>query len=58
LSLRLNVNEVEGLQAPISGFGKVGDQSIDIVDTARLAELGKALKADNMDEYVKKYPQG
>jgi polyisoprenyl-teichoic acid--peptidoglycan teichoic acid transferase len=59
LSLRLNVDEVEGLQAPISGFGTTSDgQSIDIVDTAKMAELGKALKTDTMDEYVKKYPQG
>ena len=59
LSLRLNVDEVEGLQAPISGFGTTSDgQSIDIVDTARMAELSKALKTDTMDSYVKKYPQG
>jgi polyisoprenyl-teichoic acid--peptidoglycan teichoic acid transferase len=58
LSLRLDVNEVEGMQAPISGFGTVNGQSIDIPDTAKLDELGKALKADNMDDYVKKYPQG
>jgi LCP family protein required for cell wall assembly len=58
LSLRLNVDEVEGMQAPISGFGTANGQSIDIVDTAKLAELGKALKADNMDGYLKKYPQG
>jgi polyisoprenyl-teichoic acid--peptidoglycan teichoic acid transferase len=59
LSLRLNVDEVEGLQAPISGFGTTSDgQSIDLVDTAKMAELGKALKTDTVDEYVKKYPQG
>ena len=58
LSLRLNVDEVEGLQAPIAGFGTANGQDIDIVDAAKLAELGKALKSDNMDEYVKKYPQG
>ena len=58
LSLRLKVNEVQGLQAPILGFGQSGSQSIDIVDYAKLAELGKALKSDTMEEYVKKYPQG
>jgi LCP family protein required for cell wall assembly len=59
LSLRLNVDEVEGVQAPISGFGTTSDgQSIDIVDEAKMAELGKALKTDTVDEYVKKYPQG
>ena len=59
LSLRLDVEEVEGLQAPISGFGTTADgQSIDIVDMAKMAELGKALKTDTVNEYVKKYPQG
>jgi polyisoprenyl-teichoic acid--peptidoglycan teichoic acid transferase len=59
LSLRLEVDEIEGLQAPISGFSTTADgQSIDIVDTAKMAELGTALKTDTMDEYVKKYPQG
>ena len=33
-------------------------QSIDIVDQAKMAELGRALKTDSMDSYVKKYPQG
>jgi polyisoprenyl-teichoic acid--peptidoglycan teichoic acid transferase len=59
LSLRLQVEDVGSLQAPISGFGTTSDgQSIDIVDTARMAELGKALKTDTLDSYVKKYPQG
>jgi LCP family protein required for cell wall assembly len=59
LSLRLQVEDIALLQAPISGFGTTSDgQSIDIVDTARMVELGKALKTDTMDSYVKKYPQG
>jgi polyisoprenyl-teichoic acid--peptidoglycan teichoic acid transferase len=59
LSLRLQVEDIALLQAPISGFGTTSDgQSIDIVDTARMAELSKALKTDTMDSYVKKYPQG
>jgi LCP family protein required for cell wall assembly len=59
LSLRLDVEKVDGMQAPISGFGTTADgASIDIVDTAKLAELGKALKTDTMDDYVNKYPQG
>jgi polyisoprenyl-teichoic acid--peptidoglycan teichoic acid transferase len=58
-SLRLEVENVAGLQAPISGFGTTSDgQSIDIVDEARMAELGRALKTDTVGEYVKKYPQG
>jgi LCP family protein required for cell wall assembly len=59
LSLRLNSKDIELLQAPISGFDTTGDgQSIDVVDTAKLAELSSALKKDKMSEYVKKYPQG
>jgi LCP family protein required for cell wall assembly len=58
-SLRLEVENIAGLQAPISGFGTTTDgQSIDIVDEARMAELGRALKTDTVGEYVKKYPQG
>jgi polyisoprenyl-teichoic acid--peptidoglycan teichoic acid transferase len=59
LSLRLTGKDIELLQAPISGFGTTSDgQSIDVVDTAKLAELSSALKKDKMSEYLKKYPQG
>lgn len=59
LSLRLSSKDIELLQAPISGFGTSRDgQSIDIVDTAKMAELSTALKKDKLSEYVKKYPQG
>jgi len=59
LSLRLTGKDIELMQAPISGFGTSGDgQSIDLVDTAKMAELSAALKKDKLSEYVKKYPQG
>ena len=59
LSLRLRSSDINLLQAPISGFGTTSDgQSIDVVDTAKMAELARALKTDTMDAYVKKYPQG
>jgi LCP family protein required for cell wall assembly len=59
LSLRLTGKDIELLQAPISGFATTRDgQSIDVVDTAKMAELSSALKKDNLSEYVKKYPQG
>ena len=57
-SLRLDAEDISLLQAPIAGFGTVNGQSIDVVDTAKLAELANALKTDSMAEYVKKYPQG
>ncbi len=59
LSLRLSAKDIELLQAPISGFGTSRDgQSIDVVDTTKLAELSTALKKDKLSEYLKKYPQG
>jgi polyisoprenyl-teichoic acid--peptidoglycan teichoic acid transferase len=59
LSLRLTGKDIQLLQAPISGFETTGDgQSIDVVDTAKLAELSEAMKKDKLSEYVKKYPQG
>ncbi len=58
-SLRLTGKDIELLQAPISGFASTGDgQSIDVVDTAKMAELSSAMKKDKLSEYVKKYPQG
>jgi polyisoprenyl-teichoic acid--peptidoglycan teichoic acid transferase len=59
LSLRLSAKDIELLQAPISGFGTSRDgQSIDVVDSAKLAELSTALNKDKLSEYLKKYPQG
>ena len=59
LSLRLTGKDIELLQAPISGFDMTGNgQSIDVVDTAKMAELAQAMKKDKLSEYVKKYPQG
>jgi polyisoprenyl-teichoic acid--peptidoglycan teichoic acid transferase len=58
-SLRLTGKDIELLQAPISGFASTGEgQSIDVVDTAKMAELSRAMKKDKLSEYVKKYPQG
>jgi LCP family protein required for cell wall assembly len=58
-SLRLTGKDIDLLQAPISGFASTGDgQSIDVVDTAKMAELSHAMKKDKLSEYVKKYPQG
>jgi LCP family protein required for cell wall assembly len=59
LSLRLRPKDVHMLQAPISGFGtSPTKQSIDIVDKKRLAQLAKALRNDEMDSYLEKYPAG
>jgi polyisoprenyl-teichoic acid--peptidoglycan teichoic acid transferase len=59
LSLRLTGEDIELMQAPISGFSTTGDgQSIDVVDKAKMAEMSAALKKDRLSEYLKKYPQG
>ena len=56
LSLRLTPSDIHLLQAPLSGFGTSPDgQSIDVVDEAQLAALGKAMKKDTMDAYLEKY---
>ena len=57
LSLRLSADDVELLQAPITGFATVSGQSIDVVDHAGLEELGTALRDDRMDDYVRNHPQ-
>lgn len=59
LSLRLGGKDIELLQAPLAGFGTAaGGQSVDLVDTAKLAELSRALKNDKLQDYVDKYPKG
>lgn len=57
-SLRLEASDIELLQAPLTGFATIQGQSVDVVDQAKLAELGKAIRTDSMDAYVKKYPKG
>ncbi|QDP94723.1 LytR family transcriptional regulator [Microlunatus elymi] len=59
LSLRLSPSNIEQIQAPVSGFANVsGVGSIDVVDQAKMKELAKDLRKDNLDAYVKKYPKG
>ena len=57
LSLRLDASDIQLLQAPLAGFGTANGQSIDVVNQAQMAELGKALQDDTMGAYVAKYPQ-
>lgn len=59
LSLRMTGKDIVLLQAPLAGFGTAPDGgSIDLVDTAKMAELSTALKNDDVAGYVKKYPKG
>jgi anionic cell wall polymer biosynthesis LytR-Cps2A-Psr (LCP) family protein len=58
LSLRLRPKDIHMLQAPISGFGTSPTrQSIDVVDQKKLAQLAKALRNDEMDRFLEKYPE-
>ena len=59
LSLRLSSDDIHLLQAPISGLGTSPTrQSIDIVDKKKLAQLANALRNDQMETYLEKYPEG
>jgi LCP family protein required for cell wall assembly len=59
LSLRLESDDIELLQAPLAGFGTSADgQSVDLVDTEKMAELSEAMKDDRMAEYLQKHHQG
>ena len=59
LSIRFSPDEIASIQAPISGFGTTSSgQSIDKVDQDKLDELVKALKNDDMERYVARYPAG
>jgi LCP family protein required for cell wall assembly len=54
-SLRLSNKDVHLMKAPVSGkTTKNGHR----VDRAKMAELRTALRADKVDEYLAKYPQG
>jgi LCP family protein required for cell wall assembly len=57
LSLRLESKDIKLLQAPLSGFGTAGGESIDVVDQAAMTDLAAALKNDSMAEYLRKHPQ-
>lgn len=51
-------DQISMLQAPIKGFGRSSDgQSIDVVDTETMAELGAALRADTMADYKAAHPK-
>jgi hypothetical protein len=59
LSLRLSPDDIHLLQAPISGLGTSPTrQSIDIVDKKKMAQRAKALREDQMDDYLENRPEG
>jgi polyisoprenyl-teichoic acid--peptidoglycan teichoic acid transferase len=58
-SMRItNGDQIISLQAPITGFGTSADgQAIDLVDSAALTTLGRALQTDAMADYVTSHPK-
>lgn len=52
MSQELDDAAVLSLMAPISGFGNQAGQSVNVVDEARTAELGEALRAGDVQPYV------
>jgi hypothetical protein len=58
LSLKLSGDDIETVQAPISGFGTTATgESIDVVDEAKLDKLATALREDELDGYVTRNPE-
>lgn len=59
LSLRMTPGDVKQLQAPSSGFATVpGVGAVVLVDQAKMKELSRALRQDDVGAYVKKHPGG
>ncbi len=58
LSMRgLRGNDIQFLQAPITGFGRSpAGASIDVLDTTRMAALSKALRDDDLAGYLADNP--
>jgi LCP family protein required for cell wall assembly len=58
LSVNLTGDDIDSIQAPLSGFGTTADgQSIDIVDQAQMKKLATALRDDRLAGYLKKNAQ-
>ena len=54
----LDRDDVVSLMAPLTGFGMISGQSVNLVDEAQTAALGKALRQGDVSGYVKKYGTG
>ena len=53
LSLRkLHARDMAFMTAPVSGFGREGEQSVVYLDPAKTKEMFKAMRRDTMDAYV------
>ncbi|KGM10118.1 LCP family protein [Cellulomonas bogoriensis] len=55
LVANLEREDVVGLMVPITGFGTRAGQSVNLVDEAQTAALGRALVSGEMDAYVEEF---
>ena len=51
-----NASQLHMMQAPITGSGMIDARSVDVVDVAGNAALGKALANDTMAAFVAAHP--
>ncbi len=51
-----SASQIHMVMAPITGFGMIDGQSVDNVDVAGVAALGKALQNDTMAAFVASHP--
>ncbi|MFX0537674.1 LCP family protein [Ornithinimicrobium sp. Y1847] len=54
----IDPEDTHSLMVPITGFGTVSGQSVNIVDEARTTELGRALREDDIAGYVERHGTG
>lgn len=53
--MQIDTKNINSLMLPLTGFGNVGGQSVNMVDDAKAAELGEALKQGDVAGYIEKY---
>ncbi|GAA1731288.1 hypothetical protein GCM10009809_28490 [Isoptericola hypogeus] len=58
LAAELGRDDVVGLMVPLTGFGTRGGASVNLVDEAQAADLGDAIRGDDLDAYVERYGTG
>jgi LCP family protein required for cell wall assembly len=51
-----SASQIHMVMAPITGFGMINSQSVDVVDVPGVAALGKALQNDTMAAFVAAHP--
>lgn len=49
-------SDIVSMQAPMEGFGRAGDQAIDVVDVEQMKAMADALREDRLDAYLAAYP--